>query len=88
MAYIKGSIGTKNKETNSKGYATNSIDKCTYKLFMGILKTKIEHHIKYIKDENEVQVGFTRNRRMSDNLIGLDYCVKESFKRKENYVDL
>ena len=50
---------------------------------MGILKTKIEHHIRYIKEESEVQAGFTKNRRISDNLLVLDYCVKESFKRKK-----
>ena len=43
---------------------------------MGILKTKIEHHIKYIKEESEVQAGFTIHRRISDNLLVLDYCVK------------
>ena len=54
-----------------------------YKLCMGILKTNIEHHIRYIKEESEVQAGFTKkNRRISDNLLVLDYCVKESFKRK------
>ena len=50
---------------------------------MGILKTKIEHHIRYIKEESKVQAGFTKNRRISDNLIVLDYCVKESFKRNK-----
>ena len=49
---------------------------------MVVLKTKIKHHIRYIKEEREVQAGFTKNRRISDNVIVLDYCVKESFKRK------
>ena len=55
---------------------------------MGILKTKIEHRIRYIKEESEVQAGFTKNRRISDNLLVLDYCVKESFKRKNSVFTL
>ena len=50
---------------------------------MEILKTKIEHHIRYIKKESEVQAGFTKNRRISDDLLVIDYCVKESFKSKK-----
>ena len=58
----------------------------THKFFMGILKTKIEHLIRYIKEESEVQAGFTKNRKISYNLLVLDYYVKESFKRKNNSV--
>ena len=54
----------------------------TYKLFVGILKSKVEHHIRQIQQESEVQAGFTRNRRIADNLYVLDYCIKESFKMK------
>ena len=39
---------------------------------MGILKTIIEHHIRYIKEESEVQAGFTKNMRISDNLL----CIR------------
>ena len=37
-----------------------ALTNATYKLFMGTLKTKIEHHIRYIKEESEVQAGFTK----------------------------
>ena len=47
----------------------------TYKLFIGILKTKIEHHFRYIKEESEVQTGVTKNIRISDNLIVLGLCL-------------
>ena len=74
----------KTKKPTVKDLRPIALTNATYKLFMGILKTKIEHHIRYIKEESEVQAGFTKNRRISDNLIVLDYCVKESFKRKKN----
>ena len=58
---------------------TNAI----YKLFMGILKTTVEHHIRQILQEGEVQAGFTKNIMLADNLYVLDYCFKESFKKKK-----
>ena len=36
-----------------------------------------------MQKEIEVQTGFTKNKRISDNLLVLDYCVIESFKRKK-----
>ena len=47
---------------------------------MGILKTKIETHMRQICQESEVQAGFTKHRRITDNLFILDYCVRESYK--------
>ena len=39
---------------------TNAI----YKLFMGILKTKVEHQIRQIQQESVVQAGFTKKVMM------------------------
>ena len=46
--------GTK-KETNSKRSTTNSTNKCNIQI-MGILKTKIEHHI--ISDTSKKKVNY------------------------------
>ena len=36
---------------------------------------------------SEVQAGFTKHRRITDNLFILDYCVRESYKsRKELFL--
>ena len=59
-----------------------ALTNATHILFMGILKSKVEHHIRQIQQENEVQAGFIKNRRLADNLYVLDYCIKESFKNK------
>ena len=53
----------KNKKLTMKDLRTIALTNATYKLFMEILKTKIEHHIRYIKEESEVQAGFIKNRR-------------------------
>ena len=64
-----------------------ALTNATYKLFMGILKTKIETHMRQICQESEVQAGFTKHRRITDNLFILDYCVRESYKnRKELFL--
>ena len=73
----------KTKKPTVKDLRPIALTHATYKLFMGILNN-IEHHIRYIKEESEVQAGFTKNRRISDNLIVLDYCVKESLKTRKN----
>ena len=40
-----------------------------------------------IWQESEVQAGFTKHRRITDNLFILDYCVRESYKnRKELFL--
>lgn len=55
----------------------------TYKLFMSIIKEKIEDHIHLIRKDYEVQAGFTKKRRITDNLFILNHCIQESFKRKK-----
>ena len=46
-----------------------------------IIFDKYRRRVKY-NQESEVQAGFTKNRRLADNLYILDYCIKESFKKK------
>ena len=73
----------KKKKPTIRDLRPIALTNATYKLFMGILKTKVEHHIRQIQQESEVQAGFTKNRRLADNLYILDYCIKESFKKKK-----
>ena len=78
MDTIQSSYGTKEEEANNK-----RLTNATYKLFTCILKSKVEHHIRQLQLESEVQAGFTKNRRLADNLYVLDYYMKESFKTKK-----
>ena len=50
----------KTKKPTVKDLRPIALTNATYKLFMEILKTKIENHIRYIKEESEVQAGFTK----------------------------
>ena len=72
----------KRKKPTIRDLRPIALTNATYKLFMGILNTKVEHHIRQIQEESELQAGFTKNRRLADNLYILDYYIKESFKKK------
>ena len=49
---------------------------------MGIVKTKIKEHIHEIRQQSELQAGFTKRRRIVDNLSILQYCIHVSFNKK------
>ena len=55
----------------------------SYKVFMGIMKTKIEEHLKENNAVNYLQAGFTSGRRATDNMFIMNYCIEESFTRKK-----
>ena len=73
----------KTKEPTIRDLRPIALTNATYKLFMGILKTKVKHHIRQIQQESELQAGFTKNRRLAYNLYVLNYCIKESIKMKK-----
>ena len=58
--YASKNVFIQKKKPAVKDLRPIALINVTYKLCMGILKTKNEHHIRYIKEESEVQVGFTK----------------------------
>ena len=54
----------------------------SYKIFMSILKSKLEKHIKNNNNFEETQSGFTSGRRTEDNLLVLQYCIEDCYIRK------
>ena len=71
MATIKNSNGTKEKKPTVKQLRPIALTNASYKLFMRIVKHKIEEHMHEIRQQSEVQTGFTKRRRIVDNL---SYC--------------
>ena len=63
-----------------------ALTNATYKLFMGILKTKIEHHIRYIKEESEVQAGFTKKQKNFRQLNCVGLLCEGIFQKKKTSV--
>ena len=58
----------------------------TYKLFMAILKNKIENHIEDTSEMDNLQAGFTKERRIEDNLFILNYCVNYSHRYNKQLI--
>ena len=72
----------KRKKPTVKQLRPIALTNASYKLFMGIIKNKIEEHMHEIRQQSELQAGFTKRRRIVDNLFILQYCIHESFNKK------
>ena len=73
----------KTKKPTAKDLRPIALTNVSYKLFMSILKTKIEEHLKENDEMLEIQAGFTNGGKIEDNLFLLRYCVEDSFHRKK-----
>ena len=69
----------KTRKPTAKDLRPIALTNISYKLFMSILKTKIEQHLEEKDEMQELQVGFTSGRRIEDNLFILCYCVETVF---------
>ena len=57
-----------------------------YKLFMSAVKSRLVEHLEENGRDGEYQAGFTKQRRLEENLFILRYCVEESFSRGEQLI--
>ena len=55
----------------------------SYKIFMNIVKEKIELHLSENDAVLDTRAGFTKGGKIEDNLFILNYCVEESYRRKK-----
>ena len=58
----------------------------SYKIFMSLVKNEIEEHLESNGEMKETQAGFTTGGRVEDNLLILQYCVEEIYKKKKNLI--
>ena len=83
----KTTLTPKIKKPTAKDLRPIALTNISYKIFMGIIREKVEEHLEENGLNNELQAGFTKNRRITDNLFILKYCIESSFKnKKELYV--
>lgn len=54
----------------------------TYKLFMGIVKTKTQRYVIQSGQMADLQSSYIQQRRISDNLYIVRYCIDQTFKIK------
>ena len=57
-----------------------------YKIFMNIVKEKIVQRLSENNEINCMQMGFTRGRRLEDNLFMLVYCLRSAKKMRKQLV--
>ena len=55
----------------------------SYKIYMAVIKEKIEAHLNENNEMLETQAGFTKGGRVEDNLFLLSYCVDETYRMKK-----
>ena len=58
----------------------------SYKLYMSLLKEKLEQYLERTEETLEIQAGFTKGGRIENNLLILQYCAESSFKMKKPLV--
>ena len=58
----------------------------SYKLMMTLIKKQIYQHLLELGEINDLQAGFTEGRRMEDNVFLMEYCLRESKKRRKELI--
>ena len=74
----------KNKKPKADQLRPIALTDNTYKYFMGMSKDRIESHLQKNDLLNEMQAGFTKERRVEDNLMILQECKEAAFLEKNN----
>ena len=54
----------------------------SYKIFMGVCKQALVDHLEKNNQISNFQTGFTKGRRLEDNILILKYCLSESNRSK------
>ena len=65
-----------------------ALTNCTYKLLMSLIKEQVYDHLARIGELNDLQAGFTKGRRMEDNVFMLEYCIRDSRERRKELIIL
>ena len=71
----------KTKSPEPKDHRPIALTNVGYKIFLSLVKDKIVEHIRQAEEQRKFQSGFTRGRRLEDNLFILRYCIEESYRR-------
>ena len=75
------------KTPEAKDLRPISLTNMSYKIFMRIMRERIDTHLKMNEEEKEEQSGFTTGKRIEDNLYLLQYCIRQTYEqRKQLYI--
>ena len=76
----------KNHKPEANQHRPIALTNATYKLLMGLLKDQLYEHLVNIREMNDLQAGFSKGRRMEDNIFVLEYCIRDSKRRKKELI--
>ena len=75
-------IGKENKPSVND-FRPIAVTNITYKIFMAIMRDRIERHLKLNNLIKDNQLGFTEGGRLEYNHIMMQYIVEQIYKGKE-----
>ena len=73
----------KKKKPTVKDLRPIALMNSSYKLLMGIIRVKIEEHLRLNSLVSDLQSGSTCQRRATDNLFILRHCVESAYREKK-----
>ena len=76
----------KKRKPTVKDLRPLALTNISYKMYMSLLKIKIEEHIERNDETIETQAGFTKGARVEDNLAILQYLKQEAQRKKEELI--
>ena len=76
----------KGKKPNAKQLRPVALTDSSYKLFMNLYKGKIEEHLENNSLLSELQIGFTKKRRIEDNMMMIHECKENAFRTKTQLI--
>ena len=76
----------KKKKPKVKDFRPIALTNVECKIFMSVIKEKIVTHLIANDEVHFSQMGFTRGRRLEDNLFMLVYCLRSAERMKKNLI--
>ena len=76
----------KTSKPKIKDFRPIALTDCSYKICMGIMRSKMEQHLKNNSLDDHHQFGFTPRRRTTDSTYILSYTIEHCFKEKKTLI--
>ena len=76
----------KNRKPTVKDFRPLALTDISYKLFMAILRNRIEEHIEHNNGIVEEQTGFTKGTRLEDNIAIINHLIQDARKTRKKLI--